>query len=54
MYFLARAGGVEVRGLHATPITKRLPLGVPVLEKNEFIPNFGKSKMKVRLTLYTT
>ncbi|KAJ8712849.1 hypothetical protein PYW08_008153 [Mythimna loreyi] len=42
-----RAGGVEVRGLHATPITKRLPLGVPVLEKNEFIPNFGKSKMKI-------
>ncbi|XP_026740412.1 fatty acid synthase-like [Trichoplusia ni] len=42
-----RAGGVEIRGLHATPITKRLPLGVPVLEKNEFIANFGKSKMKV-------
>ncbi|KAF9823811.1 hypothetical protein SFRURICE_006662 [Spodoptera frugiperda] len=42
-----RAGGVEVRGLHATPITKRLPLGVPVLEKNEFIPNYGKSKMKI-------
>ncbi|KAH9640519.1 hypothetical protein HF086_001568 [Spodoptera exigua] len=42
-----RAGGVEVRGLHATPITKRLPLGVPVLEKNEFVPNYGKSKMKI-------
>nr|XP_049698956.1 fatty acid synthase [Helicoverpa armigera]XP_049698957.1 fatty acid synthase [Helicoverpa armigera] len=42
-----RAGGVEVRGLHATPITKRLPLGVPVLEKNEFIANFGKNKMKI-------
>nr|WRO29226.1 FAS2 protein [Tuta absoluta] len=42
-----RAGGVEVRGLHATPISKKIPLGVPVLEKNEFIPNFGKNKMKV-------
>ncbi|XP_050353258.1 fatty acid synthase-like [Nymphalis io] len=42
-----RAGGVEIRGLHATPITKRVPLGVPVLEKNVFIPNIGKSKMKI-------
>ncbi|XP_049879210.1 fatty acid synthase-like [Pectinophora gossypiella] len=42
-----RAGGVEIRGLHATPIPKRVPLGVPVLEKNEFVANFGKSKMKV-------
>lgn len=48
--FVSRAGGVEIRGLHATPITKRLPLGVPVLEKNEFIANFGKSKMKVTFT----
>nr|XP_034827721.1 fatty acid synthase isoform X1 [Maniola hyperantus] len=42
-----RAGGVEIRGLHATPISKRIPLGVPVLEKNVFIPNFGKAKMKI-------
>ncbi|CAG9791214.1 unnamed protein product [Diatraea saccharalis] len=42
-----RAGGVEVRGLHATPISKRNPLGVPVLEKNVFVPNFGNSKMKI-------
>ncbi|XP_050353261.1 fatty acid synthase-like [Nymphalis io] len=42
-----RAGGVEIRGLHATPISRRVPLGVPVLEKNIFIPNFGKSKMKI-------
>ncbi|XP_046964411.1 fatty acid synthase-like [Vanessa cardui] len=42
-----RAGGVEIRGLHATPISKRNPLGVPVLEKNVFIPNFGKSEMKI-------
>ncbi|XP_050677552.1 fatty acid synthase-like [Leptidea sinapis] len=42
-----RAGGVECRGLHATPISKKIPLGIPVLEKNEFIPNFGDKKMKV-------
>ncbi|XP_045454011.1 fatty acid synthase [Melitaea cinxia] len=42
-----RAGGVEIRGLHATPISKRIPLGVPVLEKNVFIPHFGKSEMKI-------
>ncbi|XP_046963942.1 fatty acid synthase-like [Vanessa cardui] len=42
-----RAGGVEIRGLHATPISRRIPLGVPVLEKNVFIPNFGKSTMKI-------
>ncbi|CAG4931996.1 unnamed protein product [Colias eurytheme] len=42
-----RAGGVEIRGLHATPISKKIPLGIPVLEKNEFVPNFGKTKMAV-------
>ncbi|CAH2052769.1 unnamed protein product, partial [Iphiclides podalirius] len=44
-----RAGGVEIRGLHATPISKKLPLGIPVLEKNEFIPNFGTNKMELIL-----
>ncbi|CAH2098691.1 unnamed protein product [Euphydryas editha] len=42
-----RASGVEFRGLHATPIPKRIPLGVPVLEKYIFVPNFGKSTMKI-------
>ncbi|XP_047538557.1 fatty acid synthase-like [Vanessa atalanta] len=42
-----RAGGVEIRGLYVTPISRRIPLDVPVLEKNVFIPNFGKSKMKI-------
>ncbi|XP_077295534.1 fatty acid synthase-like [Arctopsyche grandis] len=40
-----RSGGVEVRGLLASPITKRNPLGIPVLEKYEFIPNFPKYNM---------
>ncbi|XP_022831800.1 fatty acid synthase-like [Spodoptera litura] len=44
---VVRAGGIEIRGLHATPITKRQPLGIPVLQKYKFIPNFGKSKMKI-------
>ncbi|XP_047538559.1 fatty acid synthase-like [Vanessa atalanta] len=44
---IIRAGGVEIRGLRATPISKRNPLGIPVLEKNVFIPNFGKSEMKI-------
>ncbi|CAH1641071.1 unnamed protein product [Spodoptera littoralis] len=48
---VVRAGGIEIRGLHATPITKRQPLGVPVLQKYEFIPNFGKSKMKIECIL---
>ncbi|XP_048482207.1 fatty acid synthase [Plutella xylostella] len=42
-----RAGGVELRGLNATPITRKIPLGVPVLEKNVFVPSFGKGKMKL-------
>ncbi|CAH1641072.1 unnamed protein product [Spodoptera littoralis] len=39
-----RAGGVEIQGLHTTSVIKRQPLEVPVYEKHEFIPNFGKSK----------
>ncbi|XP_047538487.1 fatty acid synthase-like isoform X2 [Vanessa atalanta] len=42
-----RAGGVEIRGFHATPISRRIPHSVPVLERNIFIPNMGKSTMKI-------
>ncbi|XP_077296458.1 fatty acid synthase-like [Arctopsyche grandis] len=42
-----RSGGVEIRGLNASPITKRNPLGIPVLEKYQFIPNFPKNNMKI-------
>ncbi|CAK1541813.1 unnamed protein product [Leptosia nina] len=42
-----RSGGVEIRGLHASPISRKIPLGVPVLEKNVFVPNFSKTKMAV-------
>jgi fatty acid synthase len=34
-----RSGGIEVRGLRATAIAQRKPLGMPVLEKYVFIPN---------------
>ncbi|XP_059048229.1 fatty acid synthase-like [Achroia grisella] len=46
-----RAGGVEIRGLHAAPIPKRVPLGEPVLEKYKFIPNFEDNEMKIQDTL---
>ncbi|XP_059048228.1 fatty acid synthase-like [Achroia grisella] len=46
-----RAGGVEIRGLHAAPISKRVPLGEPVLEKYKFIPNFEDNEMKIQDTL---
>ncbi|CAH2098689.1 unnamed protein product [Euphydryas editha] len=42
-----RVSGVELRGLHTTPISKGIPLGIPVLEKNIFVPNFGKSTIKI-------
>ncbi|CAH2098693.1 unnamed protein product [Euphydryas editha] len=44
---VVRASGVEIRGLHTTPVPKRIPLDIPVLEKYLFVPNFGKSTMKI-------
>ncbi|XP_062126451.1 fatty acid synthase [Drosophila sulfurigaster albostrigata] len=32
------AGGIELTGLHASPVQRRRPPGIPVLEKYEFIP----------------
>lgn len=34
-----RSGGIEIRGLNASSITRRKQLGEPVLEKYVFIPN---------------
>ncbi|KAG5863724.1 hypothetical protein JTB14_034923 [Gonioctena quinquepunctata] len=34
-----RGGGIEVQGLSATSIPRKKKLGIPVLEKYEFIPN---------------
>ncbi|XP_046964245.1 fatty acid synthase-like [Vanessa cardui] len=46
-----RSGGVEIRGFHATPISRRIPIGAPVLERNVFIPNMGRSTMKIEEVL---
>jgi fatty acid synthase, animal type len=34
-----RSGGVEIRGLQASPVSRRRPPGVPVLETYQFIPH---------------
>lgn len=34
-----RSGGIEIRGLSASSITRRKPLADPVLEKYVFVPN---------------
>lgn len=36
---IIRSGGIEVRGLLASAIARRKPLGMPVLEKYVFIPS---------------
>lgn len=33
------AGGIELTGLHASPVQRRRPPGIPVLEKYEFLPH---------------
>ncbi|KAG5876512.1 hypothetical protein JTB14_023116 [Gonioctena quinquepunctata] len=39
---IIRGGGIEVQGLSATSIARKKKLGIPVLEKYEFIPNHTK------------
>ncbi|XP_049870281.1 fatty acid synthase-like [Pectinophora gossypiella] len=39
---ITRAGGAEIRGVHVTAISKKPALGIPVYEKNEFVPNCSK------------
>ena len=40
-----RAGGVEIVGLHASPVARRRPPGVPVLESYEFLPHLPAPQM---------
>lgn len=40
--FRSRSGGIEIRGLNASAIARRKPLGQPVLEKYVFVPNEAK------------
>ncbi|KAJ2952057.1 hypothetical protein O0L34_g4320 [Tuta absoluta] len=42
---MTRAGGAEVRGIHVASINKKPPRGIPVLEKNQFVGNFCRTKM---------
>lgn len=36
---ILRSGGIEIRGLQASPVSRRRPPGVPVLEINQFVPH---------------
>lgn len=36
---LLRCGGIEIRGLQASPVARRLPPGIPVLESYQFVPH---------------
>ena len=36
---ILRSGGIEIRGLQASPVARRRPPGVPVLETYQFIPH---------------
>lgn len=38
MKYFYRCGGIELRGLNASAIPRKKPLGEPVLEKYNFIP----------------
>ncbi|XP_070141375.1 fatty acid synthase [Drosophila kikkawai] len=39
------AGGIELIGLHASPVQRRRPPGIPVLEKSVFLP-YSMSKLQ--------
>lgn len=36
---ILRSGGIEIRGLQASPVSRRKPPGVPVLESYQFVPH---------------
>lgn len=42
-----RSGGVEIKGLVATPITRRNTTGIPILEKYQFVPNSPSYEMSM-------
>lgn len=41
------AGGIELIGLHASPVQRRRPPGIPVLEKYEFVPYLPAPQMSL-------
>lgn len=42
---MIRCGGVEIRGLNAHAVGRRLPPGIPVLESYRFVPHFPSSML---------
>lgn len=44
---LIKSGGVEVRGLKASAIARRKPLGEPVLEKYAFLPHVSEKQVEI-------
>jgi fatty acid synthase len=48
---IIQSGGIEVRGLKATIIAHRKPLGMPVLEKYVFVPNLEPESLDLHTAL---
>jgi fatty acid synthase len=48
---IVQSGGVEVRGLRASVITRRKPLSKPVLEKYMLTPNVEPAHLDLHTTL---
>lgn len=40
-----QAGGIEIKGLSASPVSRRKPPGIPVLESYLFVPHFPTPKL---------
>lgn len=40
-----QSGGIEIKGLHASPVSRRKPPGIPVLESYVFVPHFPTPKL---------
>lgn len=48
---IIQSGGIEVRGVRASAIARRRPLGVPVLEKYLFVPNVEPPSLDLHTAL---
>ncbi|XP_049869377.1 fatty acid synthase-like [Pectinophora gossypiella] len=44
---IIRAGGVQIIGKHVVSLSKKSALGIPVYERNEFVPNYNMNIMKM-------
>jgi fatty acid synthase len=48
---IIQSGGIEVRGLKASSIARRRPLGDPILEKYLFVPNVEPPSLDLHTAL---